>query len=90
MNSSNDEELRALAVRRVTARRELLLHALVYVVVNVFLIGVWAITSHGSFWPIWVLFGWGIGLALHAAKVFVLDPGDNAVENEMRRMRGQR
>ena len=32
--------------------------------VNAFLIGVWALTGHGYFWPAWVLGGWGIGLAL--------------------------
>ena len=33
-----------------------------YVVINAFLIGVWAVTGAGYFWPGWVLAGWGVGL----------------------------
>jgi hypothetical protein len=31
------------------------------------LIAVWAITGMGYFWPIWVILGWGMGIASHGA-----------------------
>ena|SRR3712207_1588048 len=51
------------------AERELRQHAASYVVVNLMLIGIWAATGAGYFWPIWPLLGWGAGLALHAWQV---------------------
>ena len=41
-----------------------------YVVINLFLIGVWAFSGRGAFWPIWVLLGWGLGMAFYAFRVF--------------------
>jgi hypothetical protein len=41
-----------------------------YVVINLFLIGVWAFSGRGAFWPIWVILGWGLGMAFYAFRVF--------------------
>jgi hypothetical protein len=41
-----------------------------YVVINLFLIGIWAFSGRGAFWPIWVLLGWGLGMAFYAFWVF--------------------
>jgi hypothetical protein len=40
--------------------------AMIYGVVNLGLILIWAISGGGYFWPIWVIIGWGIGLGIHA------------------------
>jgi hypothetical protein len=45
-------------------------HLLAYIVINVFLLVVNYLTSPGHYWFQWPLFGWGIGLAIHAATVF--------------------
>ncbi len=42
-----------------------------YVAVNSLLILIWAMTSGGYFWPVWPILGWGIGVAAHAASIFV-------------------
>src|SRR5215210_6123987 len=47
------------------------IHAAVYVAVNAFLIAVWALSGGGYFWPIWVILGWGLAVACHAAPVMV-------------------
>jgi hypothetical protein len=39
---------------------------MIYGVVNLGLILIWAISGGGYFWPIWVIIGWGIGLGIHA------------------------
>jgi eukaryotic-like serine/threonine-protein kinase len=44
-------------------------HLTLYVLVNVFLIGIWAASGGGYFWPIWSMLGWGIGLAVHGAPL---------------------
>jgi class 3 adenylate cyclase len=44
-------------------------HLTVYLLVNVLLIGVWAASGGGYFWPIWPILGWGIGVAAHAAPL---------------------
>lgn len=48
------------------------IHLAVYLVVNVLLIGIWAASGAGYFWPIWPILGWGIGLGSHAAVLFAL------------------
>jgi hypothetical protein len=40
--------------------------ALIYAIVNLGLVLIWAISGGGYFWPIWVIIGWGIGLGIHA------------------------
>jgi len=41
-----------------------------YVVINLFLIGIWAFSGRGAFWPIWVILGWGLAMAFYAFRVF--------------------
>jgi hypothetical protein len=81
-------EARLLALRRIKARRDLGAHAVTYVVVNAFLVGVWYWTGAGYFWPAWVIGGWGIGLALNTWDVLMRRPITEAdIEREMRRLR---
>ena len=85
--SSPEYEARAAALKRIEAKRGLSSHAVVYLVVNLFLIGIWWFTSPGGyFWPAWVLGGWGIGLAINAWEVLFRRPITEAdIEKEMRR-----
>jgi 2TM domain len=78
----------ARARKRVTDRRDFGGHVVAYVVVNGFLLLVWAVTGAGYFWPAWVLGGWGVGLVLHAWEVFVRRPVTDAdIEAEVDRAR---
>jgi len=52
--------------------------ALIYAVVNLGLILIWAISGGGYFWPIWVIIGWGIGLGVHAFSLGLI-PQMNAM-----------
>src|SRR5258707_11538207 len=68
--------------------------ALIYGVVNVGLILIWAISGGGYFWPIWVIIGWGIGLGVHAFSLGLIPQLDVMVpfmtpeweEEEVRRL----
>lgn len=67
----NTEEIKyQRAKERVGALRGFYIHLTVYVIVNLFLFLLDVLTSPGSLWFYWVLLGWGIGLAVHAAYVF--------------------
>ena len=60
---------RSSAPRRRALAQSVRIHTTVYAVVNLALIGIWAATGAGYFWPIWPLLGWGIGLGCHAAPL---------------------
>ena len=50
----DQNEPRGQVIRRLRRRRDFVGMLVAYVVVNLFLVGVWVFTSHdGDFWPIW-------------------------------------
>ncbi|HSL68042.1 MAG TPA: 2TM domain-containing protein [Actinomycetota bacterium] len=84
----SDEELRQQAIDRLNKRREFQAHLLAYVLVNAFLVVIWAVTGSGFFWPIFPVLGWGIGIAFHAWDVFGEQrPTEDRIQREMERMR---
>ena len=59
------------AVQRLKKRRDFHGHLLVYLLVNAFLVAIWAVTdSHGFFWPVFPIVGWGIGVVMNAWDVY--------------------
>ncbi len=77
---------RERARKRLQARRDFGSHVVAFVVINAFLVGIWAFTGAGYFWPAWVLGVWGAGLVLHAWDAFVHRPITEAdVDAELRR-----
>jgi hypothetical protein len=84
-----DDE-RAAIRKRLIDRRRFTSDLVAYVVVNAFLIGVWAFTGAGYFWPAWVLAGWGVALLLDAWDAFGRRPVTEAdVEAELARRHGR-
>ena len=76
------------ARKRVERKRKFRADLVAYVVINTFLIGVWAASGMGYFWPAWVLAGWGMLLLLDAWNVFYRRPVTPAdIEEELRRGR---
>jgi|1185.fasta_scaffold11050_4 hypothetical protein len=63
-------DLRGRAVLSLRKKQEFRTHLFVYVVVNAALIVMWAVTGAHSFWPIFPMLGWGIGLIFHAQDVY--------------------
>jgi uncharacterized membrane protein YiaA len=76
------------ARQRVERKRKFVGDLVAYVVINAFLIGVWALAGFGYFWPVWVLAGWGVLLMLDAWNVYYRRPiTDKEIDEEMRRAR---
>jgi len=83
--STGSSEEYASARKRVERKRKFAGDLVAYVVVNAFLIGIWAITGLGYFWPGWVLAGWGVLLVLDAWNVYFRRPITEAdIEKELR------
>src|SRR3954468_14579668 len=59
----------ATGYNRPGLRQGFRIHVTFYVLVNLMLIGIWAASGGGYFWPIWPILGWGMGIAGHAAPV---------------------
>jgi len=83
------DRLERLARQRAGAKLGWIIHACVYVVVNLFLAAL-AITT-GRHWHAFPLLGWGLGLALHGAAVWLFGPGarlrERMVEHERSALR---
>lgn len=62
----------AIARRRAEAKYGFFIHAAVYAAVMVLLVIINLMTSPSDIWFIWPLMGWGIAVALHGLRVFVL------------------
>ncbi len=85
-------DIRKQARERVEKKRDFKTHIFIYLIVNAALIGIWAIATPDSlFWPIFVILGWGIGVAGNAWDVFVRKPiTDDEIDREEQRLREKR
>ena len=58
-------------MQRLKKRRDFHAHLLVYLLVNGFVVLIWALTgSAGFFWPVFLIAAWGIGLVMNAWDVY--------------------
>jgi hypothetical protein len=72
--------------KRIEKRRKLANDLIAYVVVNAFLVAVWAFTGHGYFWPAWVMAAWGMGLVLATWDAYGRRPVSDAdIDAELRK-----
>lgn len=81
-----DEKLWKIAKRRAEFKK----HLLTYLVVNIFLWGIWFIggVNHGYYgymWPAWVSLGWGIGLFFNYMRAYT-GFKDSMTEKEYQRL----
>jgi hypothetical protein len=72
-NHLEEADLDRLARRRAGAKMGWYIHLTVYLLVNAMLIAIAA--SSGRGWAIFPVLGWGLGLAIHGAVVFLLTDG---------------
>ena len=73
------------ARKRLQGKQKLRADVVAYAVINVFLIGVWAVAGAGYFWPGWVLAGWGVLLLLDAWNLHDRKPiTEDDLDHELR------
>lgn len=81
-----------LARRRASLKLSWLVHAMVYVAVNLLLVAIAA--SAGRSWAVYPLMGWALGLGVHGLVVFLATDGgglfERLVERERARLEPQR
>jgi uncharacterized membrane protein len=81
------QDLRERAIARLKEKRDFGAHLFAYLVANALVIGIWAVIGAGFFWPVFLLFGWGIGLVMRAWDVYWREPlSEDRIRKEMERM----
>lgn len=87
-----DRNLEQLARKRAGAKMGWYIHATVFIIVNLLLAGLSAMSERH--WAIYPAFGWGIGLAVHGFVVFLVSGGaglhERLVQQERERLALQR
>jgi hypothetical protein len=86
MTSIDEATLEKTARRRAGMKMGWYIHASFYVAVNLLLVAIAA--SQGRTWAVFPFLGWGLGLAIHGAVVFLL-AGSNLQETLIERERQQ-
>ena len=81
----SDDALERLARRRAGMKMGWALHATAYVLVNLLLAALSA--QQGRHWAVYPAMGWGLGLLLHGAIVWLNLPGSSLHERLLARER---
>ena len=76
----SNEDIDRLARRRAGAKLGWYLHAMVYLLVNLFIFAISTYAFGHRPWSVFPLMGWGLGLLLHGISVFVLGTGSGLRE----------
>ncbi len=87
----SEQEIYQLAKKRVEEKKGFYIHFAVYVLVNIFLVIIWAASGAGFPWFIFPLGGWGIGVLFHFLGVFLFSRQSNwekrEIEKEVERLK---
>jgi hypothetical protein len=93
-SESTGTDARELAIASLRRKKAFQAQVVSYVVINVFLWGLWLFTKgdgNQGFWPAWVTLGWGIGLAFSAWHAYGEKPITEAdIQREMQQHQGDR
>ena len=87
--SPNDDALRKAAEKRIGSQRAFYRYLGTWAVVSIILIGVWALSGRGYFWPIWAIGGMGIAALFMALSSFGPrsgPPSEERIQQAMRKM----
>ena len=80
---------REIARRRIEKRRGLTGGMVASVVINAFLVGVWALSGRGYFWPAWIMAAWGVGMLLGIWDYLRGPVTEADIDRELSRLRGR-
>lgn len=83
----SDNEIERRAQKRAGARLGWLVHASVYLLVNVLLFAVSA--ASGKHWAVYPFLGWGLGLMIHGLVVWMVMPGSGLYQRLLQQERAR-
>ena len=69
--TGNENQIREIAKKSIKKKRDAWQFLVVTIIVNSGLSVIWASTGGGYFWPVWVIFGMGIGVVLAFADAYI-------------------
>jgi 2TM domain len=88
----NDEELREFARKRLKKQADFKQYLWVWLGVSILLTVIWFLSTPGGyFWPIWAIFGMGIGAFFTGIDAYSKNPKmitDKDVDAEVNRLKG--
>ena len=80
------DDARARARKRLEARRGFKRTAFVFAVISAMLIGIWAVSGQGMFWPIFPIGAFSVALGFQAFNVYGQKPiTEDEIEAEVKR-----
>ncbi|MFC2066138.1 2TM domain-containing protein [Chloroflexota bacterium] len=86
----SEDEVYEVAKKRIKARKEFYSNLGAWVVVNIILVIVWALTTPGGYmWFLWPLCIWGVVVLGHFVQAFMFKPSSDkgAIEKEADKIR---
>lgn len=87
MQQTSDADIDRLARKIVAAKLGWYAHAIAYIAVNLLLAVVSA--RHSHHWALFPALGWGLGLLIHGAVVWLIMPGKRLRERLLERERAR-
>ena len=83
-----EAQLDSAAAARVASRRRrgVAVHAVVFSIVNAFLFAINFLTTPGQWWVLFPVFGWGLGLVLHAVFALAAPLSARRLQREKQRV----
>lgn len=94
MPDDHYEEIRRRIERRYNARKEILIHTVVFVIINFLIWAAWRFTglqmSISLVWPLLITGGWGAGYIAHLIDYLMKGASERAIEKAVERERAWR
>ena len=86
-SAGHTDDLRRLAIDQLRKKRGLQAHVIAYVSVNLLLVAIWYFTGAHFFWPVFPIFGWGIGVLFNIWDVYMPERmTEERIQREIQRL----
>ncbi len=88
----DENEIREIAKKQLKKQADFKGYLWIWLAVTVMLTIIWALTSFGTYyWPIWAIFGMGIGALFTGIDAYARNPrimSEAAIDAEVHRLKG--